>query len=76
MQINKAQISFTSAQAGQYLCHLLTTVKFLNFRISENFDVIYLILKKRPNFMVFRQKDANGIAKSEDPDQTAPLGAV
>ena len=25
--------------------------------------------------MVFRQKDANGIANSEDPDQTAPLGS-
>ena len=31
---------------------------------------------KRPNFMFFHQKDANGIANSEDPDQTAPLGAV
>ena len=31
---------------------------------------------KRPNLRVFRQKDANGIANSEDPDQTAPLGAV
>ena len=30
----------------------------------------------RPNFRVFRQKDADGIANSEDPDQTAPLGAV
>ena len=29
-----------------------------------------------PNLRVFRQKDANGIANSEDPDQTAPLGAV
>ena len=26
--------------------------------------------------MVLCQKDANGIANSEDPDQTAPLGAV
>ena len=25
--------------------------------------------------MVICQKDANGIANSEDPDQTAPLGA-
>ena len=25
---------------------------------------------------VFSQEDANGIANSEDPDQTAPLGAV
>ena len=31
---------------------------------------------KRPNLMVFRQKDANGMANSEDPDQTAPRGAV
>ena len=31
---------------------------------------------KRPNLRVFPQKDANGIAHSEDPDQTAPLGAV
>ena len=31
---------------------------------------------KRPNLKVFRQKDAYGIAISEDPDQTAPLGAV
>ena len=32
--------------------------------------------EKRPNLWVFCQKDANGIANSEDPDQTAPLGAV
>ena len=34
------------------------------------------IQTKRPNLRVFRQKDANGIANSEDPDQTAPPGAV
>ena len=34
------------------------------------------IQTKRPNFSVFHQKDANGIANSEDPDETAPLGAV
>ena len=34
------------------------------------------IQEKRPNLRVFGQKDANGIANSEDPDQTAPLGAV
>ena len=33
-------------------------------------------LPKKPNLRVFRQKDANGIANSVDPDQTAPLGAV
>ena len=34
------------------------------------------IQTKRPNLKVFYQNDANGIANSEDPDQTAPLGAV
>ena len=34
------------------------------------------IQTKRPNLWVFHSKDANGIANSEDPDQTAPLGAV
>ena len=34
------------------------------------------IQDKRPNLWVFLQKDANGTAASEDPDQTAPLGAV
>ena len=31
---------------------------------------------KRPNLKGILSKDANGIANSEDPDQTAPLGAV
>ena len=52
------------------------TVKFLNFWTPETFAVIYLFQTKRPNHRVFRQKDANGIANSEDPDQTAPRGAV
>ena len=30
----------------------------------------------KPNLSVFRLKDASGIANSEDPDQTAPRGAV
>ena len=34
------------------------------------------IQTKRQNFRVFCQNDANGKANSEDPDQTAPLGAV
>ena len=34
------------------------------------------IQTKRLNLRVFPQKDANGTAKSEDPDQTTPLGAV
>ena len=34
------------------------------------------IQTKGANLRVFRQKDAKGIANSEGPDQTAPLGAV
>ena len=34
------------------------------------------IQTKRPNLWVFLQKDANGVANSEDPDNTAPIGAV
>ena len=34
------------------------------------------IQEKMPNLWIFLQKDANGITNSEDPDQTAPLGAV
>ena len=55
---------------------MFSTVKFLNFRMPKNFPVIYLKFKKKPKPKGSCQKDANGIAKSEDPDQTAPLGAV
>ena len=44
---------------------------------TRNFAVIYLKFKQRgQTLMVFCQKDANGQANCEDPDQTAPLGAV
>ena len=53
------------------------TVKPRNFRTPENIAVINLkIQTKRSNLRVFHQKDVNGIANSEDPDQTAPLEAV
>ena len=32
------------------------------------------IQTKSPNLRVLSQEDANGIANSEDPDRTAPLG--
>ena len=57
-------------------CVFDDSVKFLNFRTPENFAVIYLKFKQRQNLLIFRLKDANGIANSEDPDQTAPLGTV
>ena len=34
------------------------------------------IQTQRSNLRAFHRKDANGKANSEDPDQTAPLGAV
>ena len=34
------------------------------------------IQTKTPDLREFHQKGANGMANSEDPDQTAPLGAV
>ena len=53
------------------------TVKFLNFRTPENFGLIYLKFKQKGQTLgYFVKKDANVIANSEDPDQTAPLGAV
>ena len=52
-------------------------VKFLNFRTPENFAVIYLKFKQRSQILVYIVKKMNiDIANSEDPDQTAPLGAV
>ena len=53
------------------------TVKFLNFETPEIFAVIYLKFKQRGKpLRVLGQNGENGIANSEDPDQTAPLGAV
>ena len=52
--------------------HTQGTVKFLNFPTPENIGVIFL----KTNLREFHQKGANGIANSEDPDHTVPLGAV
>ena len=54
-----------------------STVKSLNFRTPENFSEIYVKFKQKVQTLgYFFQKEANGIANSEDSDQTAPLGAV
>ena len=54
-----------------------TNVKFLKFLDAKKLCCnLPKIQTKRPNLRVFHGKDANGIANSEDPDQTAPLGAV
>ena len=59
------------------ICCLESTVKFLNFRMPENIAVIYPKFKQRHQIIGnFIKKVQNGIANSEDPDQTAPLGAV
>ena len=53
------------------------TVKFLNFLDTRKLRCnLPKIQTKRPNLRVFHQIDSNGIANSEYPDQTAPLGAV
>ena len=58
-------------------CKSYVTVKFLTFWTPENFAVIYLKFKERGKTLgYFFQEDANGKANSEDPDQTATLGAV
>ena len=51
------------------------TVKFLNVRTPEKLCCnLPKIQTKKPNLRVFTKKDANGIANSVDPDQTASLG--
>ena len=61
---------------------IVSTVNILYRKVPKFSDTRKLccnlpkIQEKRPNLWVFRQKDANGIANSGDPDQTAPLGAV
>ena len=52
------------------------TVKFLNFGMPEKFAVIHLKFKQSGQTLCYFQNGTKGIAKSEDPDQTAPLGAV
>ena len=61
--------------------HMISTFYELNRKVPKFSDASKLccnlpkIQTKSPNLRVFRQKDANRIANSEDPDQTAPQGA-
>ena len=51
--------------------------KLSKFWDARNFAKVYLKFKQiGQTFRVFCQNGANGIANSEDPYQTAPLGAV
>ena len=55
-----------------YLVFMCEYRKIPKFRDARNLGCnLPKIQTKRPNLRVFRQKDANGIANSEDPDQTA-----
>ena len=53
------------------------TLKILKI---ETFEVFTVILKKNGKvlfyYAVMHPNDADGMANSEDPDQTAPIGAV
>ena len=55
---------------------MIPTIKFLIFGCKKLCCNSPKIQTKRPNLKVFCQKHANGIANSEDPDQTAPLGGA
>ena len=56
---------------------LLTYFKVPKFSDTRNYCCnLPKIQTKKRNLSVFRQKDANGIANSEDPDQSAPVGTV
>ena len=48
------------------------SIKFINFRMPENIAVINLKFKQRRQTL----EGANGMTNSEDPDQTALVGAV
>ena len=80
---NEAHLShwlLTKAQVRLLICAVISHMK--NRKVPRFSDARKLccnlpkIQTKRPNLRVFHQKDANEIANSEDPDQTAPLGAV
>ena len=56
-----------------FVLKLANTVKFLNFGTPEILAVIYLKFKQIGQTLKgICQNGANGIADSEDPDQTAP----
>ena len=71
------QISCSSAQSYISVCFFVVYCKVPKFsdtrKLCCNLPKIQI---KGPNPRVFHQKDANGKANSEDPDQTAPLGEV
>ena len=77
-QILDTKGSFQNNDLGADTLHQLSNYRKV-LKFSDARKLCYNLPKtqtKRPNLRVFCQKDANGIANSENPDQTAPLGAV
>ena len=67
-------LSFQEMHCSILLSHYRKVLKFSDTRkLCCNLPKIQT---KRPNLRVCFQKDANLIANSVDPDQTAPVGAV
>ena len=72
MQLISTFVSrFSHDMAHMLLRNLMITVEFLIFRTPENFSVIALNFEQRSNQRVICPKDADRMANSEDPDQTA-----
>ena len=69
-----------SSSPSKVVLHVLAFCIYL--KVPKFWDIRNLccnlprIQTKSQNLTVLSQEDANGIANSEDPDQTAPLGAV
>ena len=84
--IDSSDFSSFRGQIGLYFYShhaTCTLLLYLEYRKGPKFSdtrklccKIHKIQTKRPNHRTFCAKDANGIAHSEDPFQTAPLGAV
>ena len=75
LAVNKGQLVSTECASslvhGRILGCLLKYCKFHKFLDTQNIAVITLKLQENGC-----KKSVDGIVNSEDPDQTAPLGAV
>ena len=80
VQTISTNFTYLSCQPNQYYVKWLLTKNYC--KVPKIWDAKKLRCKlqkiqtKTLNLMEFRQKGANGVANSEDSDQTAPLGAV
>ena len=70
-------LSPTTPNIDHILGRKSCTVKFLNFRMPENFAETTLKFKQKDlSIEKLCPKGVDGMASIVDPDQTAPLGAV